>query len=151
MAVDTPTPIRHRSRVGSLLDPPLVLVIAALVLYAPLAAFAFAPACAALARRRNRDSETWFLLGATAGPLALLWLSCLESRPRPNQAELLAARRRRTPPERIPTGEARASGRCLLCGRTNVDRHRCSPEEVEDRVQRRWTVRVGGQRIIGPF
>jgi hypothetical protein len=27
--------------------------------------------------------------------------------------------------------------------------HLCRPEVVEDRIQRRWTVRVGGQRIIG--
>jgi hypothetical protein len=138
-------------RMGPLLDPPLVLLVAALVFYAPLAAFVFAPACAALARRRNRDSETWFLLGATAGPLALLWLSFLGARPRPNQAEILAARRRRTPPDRIPSGEAHASARCLLCDRPAGDGHRCRPEEVEDRIQRRWTVRVGGQRIIGPF
>lgn len=136
---------------GPLLDPPGVILLAALVLYGGLATLVFAPACAALARRRNRDSETWFLLGATAGPLALLWIAALGARPRPNQAELLDARRRRTPPERIPTGRAAESPQCLLCGQPNVDDHRCRPEEVEDRVQRRWTVRVGGQRIIGPF
>jgi hypothetical protein len=136
---------------GPLLDPPGIVLLAALVLYGGLATLVFAPACAALARGRNRDSETWFLLGATAGPVALLWIAALGARPRPNQAELLASRRRRTPPERIPTGEPQASGRCQLCGAPLVDGHRCRPEEVEDRVQRRWTVRVGGQRIIGPF
>jgi hypothetical protein len=136
---------------GPLLDPPWVLLLAAIVLYAPVALFVFAPACAALARRRNRDSETWFLLGGIAGPLALLWIAALGARPRPNQPELLAARRQRTPPERIPSGPAARSARCLLCGRPSPEGHRCRPEEVEDRVQRRWTVRVGGQRIIGPF
>lgn len=134
-----------------LLDPPLVIVIAALVLYAPIALFVFAPAAAALARRRRRDSETWFLLGATAGPLALAWIAALPDRERPNSAELLEARRRRTPPDRIPSGSGRASARCLLCGRPATESHRCRPEEVEDRIQRRWTVRVGGQRIIGPL
>jgi hypothetical protein len=128
-----------------------IILVAALVLYAPVAAFVFAPACAALARRRNRDSETWFLLGATGGPLALLWIAALPSRARPNRAELLAARRRRTPAERIPTGTAVASARCLLCGQPAAEGHACRPEQVEDRIQRRWTVRVGGQRIIGPF
>jgi len=136
---------------GPLLDPPGIILLAALVLYGALAALVFAPACAALARRRNRDSETWFLLGATGGPIALMWIAALGTRLRPNSAELLAARRRRTPTERIPSGTARESARCLLCDRPAGDRHRCRPEEVEDRIQRRWTVRVGGQRIIGPL
>lgn len=140
----------HAARVG-LLDQPVVVFIAALVLYAPIAALVFAPACAALARRRNRDSETWFLIGATAGPLGLLWIAALPGRKRPNSAELLVARRRRTPPDRIPSVTGRESARCLLCGRPGGADHRCRPEEVEDRIQRRWTVRVGGQRIIGPL
>jgi hypothetical protein len=143
--IDWPMPIRHRCPV----DPMLVLV--AVAFYTPVALFVFAPACAALARRRNRDSETWFLLGGLAGPVALLWIVALGARPRPNQAELLATRRQRTPPERIPSGRAVTHARCLLCGQPNADGHRCRPEEVEDRVQRRWTVRVGGQRIIGPL
>ena len=136
---------------GPLLDPPGIILLAALVLYGGLATLVFAPACAALARRRNRDSETWFLLGATGGPIALLWIAALGSRARPNSAELLATRRRRTPPARIPSGTARESTRCLLCGKPAGEGHRCRPEEVEDRIQRRWTVRVGGQRIIGPL
>jgi hypothetical protein len=150
MAIDSRTPPDHAQRVD-LPDPPFVILIAALVFYAPIAALVFAPVCAALARRRNRDSETWFLIGATAGPLGLLWIAALPSRERPNRAELLAARRRRTPPERIPSGTARDPARCLLCGRPAGDGHSCRPEEVEDRIQRRWTVRVGGQRIIGPL
>jgi hypothetical protein len=121
-----------------------------LFFYAPIALLVFAPACAALARARNRDSETWLLLGAFGGPLALAWIAASPARPRPNDAGVLQARRRRTPAERIPTGTAVASGRCLLCGSPLADGHACQPEAVGDRIQRRWTVRVGGQRIIGP-
>jgi hypothetical protein len=128
-----------------------MLVAALLFFYTPIALFVFAPACAAAARRRNRDSETWFLIGGLGGPLALLWIAALPRRERPNRAEVLEARRRRTPPERIPTGRALESPRCLLCGQPNSEGHVCRPEQVEDRIQRRWTVRVGGQRIIGPF
>lgn len=127
------------------------LFLLGLFFYAPVALLVFAPATAALARRRNRDAETWLLLGAVGGPLALAWIALLPARGRPNRAESLAARRRRTPPERIPSGPALASGRCLLCNRPLVEGHACKPEEVEDRIQRRWTVRVGGQRIIGPL
>jgi hypothetical protein len=130
------------------MDP--MLAVAALFFYAPLALLVCAPACAALARRRNRDAETWLLLGAVGGPLALLWIAALPERPRPNQADALLARRRPTPAQRIPTGRAMAPGRCLLCDGLLGEGHRCSPEAVEDRIQRRWTVRVGGQRIIGP-
>lgn len=127
-------------------------LVAALTGYAPIALLFFAPACALLARRRNRDAETWLLLGAVAGPLALAWVALLTSRARPNAADALLARRQRTPPERIPSALEPASlGHCLLCGRRLAEGHACRPEEVEDRVQRRWTVRVGGQRIIGPL
>lgn len=128
-----------------------IFLLLALGGYAPIALFLFAPGCGMLARRRNRDSETWVLLGAAMGPIALAWLSLLSTRPRPNDAEALAARRRRTPPERIPTGPAVASTRCMLCLRPMHEGHRCQPEAVEDRIQQRWTVRVGGQRILGPL
>jgi hypothetical protein len=110
----------------------------------------FAPACAALARARNRDAETWLLLGAVGGPVALAWIAASARRPRPNDADSLQVRRRRTPPERIPKGPPVSSGKCLLCGSPLRDGHACQPEAVEDRIQRRWTVRIGGQRIIGP-
>jgi hypothetical protein len=119
--------------------------------YTPIALFAFAPACAVLARRRNRDAETWLLLGAMGGPIALMWITLLGARPRPNQVDSLEARRRRTPPARIPTGKPVSSARCLLCDAPLMPDHACRPEAVEDRIQRRWTVRVGGQRIIGPL
>ncbi|HYM51950.1 MAG TPA: hypothetical protein VEW45_00525 [Candidatus Dormibacteraeota bacterium] len=118
--------------------------------YTPIALFAFAPACAVLARRRNRDAETWLLLGAIGGPIALLWVTRLRPRPRHNAVDALEARRRRTPRDRIPTSTAIASGRCLLCDAPLLPDHACRPEAVEDRIQRRWTVRIGGQRIIGP-
>jgi hypothetical protein len=127
------------------------VVILALFFYAPVAVLAFAPACGALARARNRDVEAWFLLGALGGPVALAWIAASPARPRPNDADLLQARRRRTPLERIPTGAAIAPRRCLLCNVRLADGHACQPEAVEDRIQRRWTVRVGGQRIIGPL
>jgi hypothetical protein len=126
------------------------LLVLGLFLYTPLALLLFAPTCAALARARNRDAETWLLLGAVGGPVALAWIAASPARPRPNGADTLQARRRRTPPERIPTGTAVSSGRCLLCGSLLREDHACQPEAVEDRIQRRWTVRVGGQRIIGP-
>jgi hypothetical protein len=126
------------------------LLVLGLFFYAPIALLVFAPACAALARRRNRDAETWLLLGAVGGPLALAWIAASPSRPRPNDADAAQARRRRTPPERIPSGAAVSTGRCLLCGGPLTENHACQPEAVEDRIQRRWTVRVGGQRIIGP-
>ena len=128
---------------------PLLLLLG-LFFYAPVALLVFAPASAALARRRNRDAETWLLLGGMGGPLALAWIAVLPARRRPNEASALAARRVRTPPERIPSGRALAAPRCLLCGALLSDGHRCRPEQVEDRIQRRWTVRIGGQRIIGP-
>jgi hypothetical protein len=118
--------------------------------YPPIALFVFAPACAVLARRRNRDAETWLLLGAIGSPIALLWIALLGPRPRPNRGDDLESRRRRTPADRIPTGTPIASGRCLLCDAPLMPDHACRPEAVEDRIQRRWTVRVGGQRIIGP-
>jgi hypothetical protein len=118
--------------------------------YAPIALFVFAPACAILGRRRNRDAETWLLLGAVGGPVALLWLSRLPARPRSNAVDRLESSRRRTPASRIPTGTPIDSGRCLLCDAPLTPDHTCRPEAVEDRIQRRWTVRVGGQRIIGP-
>jgi hypothetical protein len=126
------------------------LVVLGLFLYAPVALLVFAPACATLARRRNRDAETWLLLGAVGGPVALAWIAALPRRPRPNDADAMGARRRRTTAQRIPTGVPVASGRCLLCGAPLRAGHICQPEAVEDRIQRRWTVRVGGQRIIGP-
>jgi len=119
--------------------------------YAPVGLLVLAPACATLARRRNRDAETWLLLGAVGGPIALVWILLLGARARPNEAGLLLARRQRTPAWRIPSGPAVDSGRCLLCHRRLEPGHHCQPEAVEDRIQRRWTVRVGGQRIIGPL
>ncbi|HLE88517.1 MAG TPA: hypothetical protein VI733_00515 [Candidatus Limnocylindria bacterium] len=126
-------------------------LVLALFGYAPIALLVFAPACAVLARRRNRDTETWFLLGAVGGPLAALWISRLPARPRPHGADTLLARRRRTPASRIPEGPAVPSDTCLLCRAPLAPGHHCQPEAVEDRIQRRWTVRVGGQRIIGPL
>lgn len=127
------------------------LAVLGFFFYTPLAVLIFAPASAALARRRNRDAETWLLLGAVGGPLALAWIATLPARPRSNDADALAARRRRTPQHRIPSGEAIASARCLQCNQRLLDGHFCRPEQVEDRIQRRWTVRVGGLRIIGPL
>ncbi|HEX6139173.1 MAG TPA: hypothetical protein VF013_01765 [Candidatus Limnocylindria bacterium] len=128
------------------------IIVATLVGYTPIALLFFAPACGLLARRRNRDAETWLLLGAVAGPIALAWIALLPARMRPNAAEALLARRQRTPPSRIPSAaQPSRLGHCLLCGRALADGHACRPEEVEDRIQRRWTVRVGGQRIIGPL
>jgi len=118
--------------------------------YAPIALLIFAPACAGLALRRNRDAETWLLLGAVGGPIALAWILLLHGRARPNEAGALLARRQRVPARHIPRGPAMASARCLLCDRLLTPAHRCRPEEVEDRIQRRWTVRIGGQRVIGP-
>jgi len=119
--------------------------------YAPIGLLVFAPACAILARRRNRDAETWLLLGAVGGPLAVAWIGLLAARPRPNSSDSLLGRRQRTPPDRIAAaGRAVAFGRCLLCNRPLLEGHACQPEEVEDRIQRRWTVRVGGLRIISP-
>jgi len=131
------------------MDWPLI-VLSLLGVYTPFGLLLFAPACARMARRRNRDAETWLLLGGIGGPIALAWIAMLPARPRPNSAELLEARRRRTPASRIPTGPAVADGRCLLCKQPLRPDHHCQPEAVEDRIQRRWTVRVGGQRIIGP-
>jgi len=126
-------------------------LVLALFGYAPIALLVFAPACAMLARRRNRDTETWLLLGASGGPIALAWILFLPPRPRPNQAATLLARRQRTPAQRIPLTAPVAWGRCMLCQRPlRASFHSCVPEEVEDRVQRRWTVRVGGQRVLGP-
>ena len=126
------------------------LLLLGLFFYAPVALLAFAPACAALARRRHRDAETWLLLGAVGGPVALAWIAAQPARPRPNRPEELSARRRRTPVGRIPTGQPISTGRCLLCGSPLSEGHVCQPDAVEDRIQRRWTVRIGGQRIIGP-
>lgn len=118
--------------------------------YTPIALFVFAPMCAVLARRRNRDAETWLLLGGAFGPLAVAWVAFLPHRPRWNDAERVEYSRRRTPATRIPIGRAVPATRCQLCGWPQADGHRCRPEVVEDRIQRRWTVRVGGQRIL-PF
>jgi hypothetical protein len=118
--------------------------------YAPIALLVFAPLCAHLARRRNRDAETWLLLGGLFGPLATAWIGLLPSRPRWNAADRMELSRRRTPARRIPSMNARPGIRCLLCGALQLPGHRCRPEVVEDRVTRRWTVRVGGQRILGP-
>lgn len=118
--------------------------------YAPIALLVFAPFCAQLARRRNRDAETWLLLGGFFGPLAVAWIGLLPSRPRLNAADRMELSRRRTPANRIPNVGARPGITCLLCGELQSPRHRCRPEVVEDRVTRRWTVRVGGQRILGP-
>ncbi len=109
-------------------------LVLGLFLYTPLALLVFAPACAALARARNRDAETWLLLGAVGGPVALAWIAASARRPRPNDADSLQV----------------STGKCLLCGSPLRDGHACQPEAVEDRIQRRWTVRIGGQRIIGP-
>jgi hypothetical protein len=124
--------------------------LALLVGYAPLALLVFAPICAALARRRNRDAETWLLLGGAFGPLAAAWIALLPARPRRNDAERAELTRRRTPAHRIPTAVARPAPTCQLCGQAQALGHLCRPEVVEDRVQGRWTVRVGGQRILGP-
>jgi hypothetical protein len=118
--------------------------------YTPIALLVFAPICAALARRRNRDAETWLLLGGAFGPLAAAWVALLPARPRWNDAERAERGRRRTPAHRIPTGAARPALICQLCGQPQALGHLCRPEVVEDRVQGRWTVRVGGQRILGP-
>jgi hypothetical protein len=56
-----------------------------------------------------------------------------------------------TPAGRIPTGPGRRATTCAMCGWPLRDQHNCRPEVVEDRIQRRWTVRVGGQRILGGF
>jgi hypothetical protein len=117
--------------------------------YAPIALLVFAPACGLLARRRHRDSETWLLLGGALGPLALAWIAALPARPRLNDAELREGTRHRTPASRIPATVARPLSSCQLCGMFLAPVHLCRPEVVEDRIQRRWTVRVGGQRIIG--
>jgi len=127
------------------------IVVFLFVGYTPIALLVFAPACGFLARRRRRDSETWLLLGGAFGPLALAWLAALPARPRLNDAALREGSRQRTPPQRIPAGVARRSSSCQLCGMHLMAGHRCRPEVVEDRIQRRWTVRVGGQRIIGGF
>jgi hypothetical protein len=129
----------------------LDFAVPALFVYVPLAWLVCAPACGVLARRRNRDAETWLLLGMVGGPLAVAWILLLPARSRPNEASALLARRHRTPAGRIPHGLAVASGRCLLCRRQLTPGHHCRPDEVEDLIQRRWTVRVGGQRIIGPL
>ncbi|MDH4335288.1 MAG: hypothetical protein OEW24_08560 [Chloroflexota bacterium] len=126
-------------------------LVLALFGFAPFGLLVFGPACAVLARRRNRDVETWFLLGAVGGPIALAWVMLLPGLSRSHQSEALNARRHRTPAERIPGGVAIPGKRCLLCHRPLAAGHACRPEEVEDRIQRRWTVRVGGQRIIGPL
>jgi hypothetical protein len=131
------------------MDWPLIALLS-LGMYTPFGLLLFAPASARLARRRNRDAETWLLLGGLGGPIALAWIALLPASPRPNDAELLESRRRRTPANRIPPGPALSDGRCLLCKQVLHPDHRCQPEAVEDRIQRRWTVRIGGQRIIGP-
>jgi len=127
------------------------LLFGLLLGYAPISLLTFAPACGVLARRRNRDSETWVLLGAALGPLALAWIALLPARPRTNSAEAMQASRRLTPARRVPRGVALAATRCALCGWRLSEGHLCRPEVVEDRIQRRWTVRVGGQRILGGF
>jgi hypothetical protein len=119
--------------------------------YAPIALLVFAPMSATLARRRNRDAETWLLLGGALGPVALAWIALLPGRPRRDDAERSDRSRRRTPAHRIPHGSARLAALCQLCGEPQAEGHRCRPEVVEDRIQRRWTVRVGGQRILGGF
>jgi hypothetical protein len=119
--------------------------------YTPIALLLFAPISAWLARRRNRDVETWFLLGGAFGPVSLAWIALLPSRPRWGDAERSERSRRRTPEHRIPRGTARMAALCQLCGELQTDGHRCRPEVVEDRIQRRWTVRIGGQRILGGF
>jgi hypothetical protein len=122
-----------------------------LVGYAPIALLGFAPTCAVLASRRNRDAETWLLLGGAFGPLAVAWIALLPTRPRHNEAERAERNRRRTPGHRIPSGIARQAPTCQLCGQALLIGHACRPEVVEDRIKGRWTVRVGGQRIIGPL
>jgi hypothetical protein len=122
----------------------------ALTMYAPLALLVFAPLSAVLARRRWRDAETWLLLGAVFGPFAVAWIAALPARPRRNDAEQAGLGRRRTPLQRIPTLSARRPLTCPLCGQLQLSGHFCRPEAVEDRISGRWTVRVGGQRIIGP-
>jgi hypothetical protein len=117
--------------------------------YTPIALFVFAPMAATLARRRNRDVETWLLLGGAFGPLAVAWIALLAPRARHNDAERRALTRRRTPAHRVPTGAAARAVICPLCGEPQVAQHLCRAEVVEDRIQRRWTVRVGGQRILG--
>jgi hypothetical protein len=119
--------------------------------YTPIALLVFAPISAWLAGRRNRDAETWFLLGGAFGPLGLAWIALLPPRPRWADAERSERSRRRTPAHRIPRGTARMAALCQLCGAAQTNGHNCRPEVVEDRIQRRWTVRVGGQRIIGGF
>ena len=120
-----------------------------LLIWSPIGLLVFSPLCAFLARRKHRDSETWFLLGFAAGPIALSWILTLPPRPRSNDATQLTVRRQRTPAARIPTAAAVPWRRCLLCGQPLLELHHCSPELVEDRIQGRWTVRVGGQRILG--
>jgi membrane protein required for beta-lactamase induction len=119
--------------------------------YTPIALLVFAPISAQLARRRHRDADTWFLLGGAFGPVAMAWIALLPARPRWADAERSDRSRRRTPAHRIPRGTARLAAVCQLCGEPQADGHRCRPEVVEDRIQRRWTVRVGGQRILGGF
>jgi hypothetical protein len=69
----TPADISLTAYAGSITVRPMepIIVLAALVLYAPIAAFIFAPACAALAKRRHRHSETTAEhRGAASGPTA---------------------------------------------------------------------------------
>lgn len=120
-----------------------------LLIWSPIGLLFFSPLCGFLARGKHRDSETWFLLGFAAGPVALAWILAVGARPRPNDATQLTTRRRRTPAARIPTAPPVPWRRCLLCGQALLELHHCSPEVVEDRIQGRWTVRVGGQRILG--
>jgi hypothetical protein len=131
------------------MDPPTWLIL--LGGYTPIALLLFAPMAAWLARRRNRDAETWLLLGGAFGPFAVAWIALLSARPRRNDAERMERLRQRTPAHRIPHGTARPAVLCQLCGEPQAEGHRCRPEAVEDRVQRRWTVRVGGQRILDGF
>jgi hypothetical protein len=120
-----------------------------LFISSPFGLLLFSPLCALFARRKHRDSETWFLLGFVAGPIALAWILAVRALPRQNDAAVLTARRRRTPAARIPTVPPVPWRHCLLCGQPLPEVHHCSPELVEDRIQGRWTVRVGGQRILG--
>jgi hypothetical protein len=130
-------------------DLPIWLI--ALGSYTPIGLLVFAPMAAMLARRRNCDAETWLLLGGAFGPVALAWIALLSTRPRWSDAERSDRSRTRTPLHRIPRGPARLAMRCDLCGERQAEEHRCRPEVVEDRILGRWTVRVGGQRILGPF
>jgi hypothetical protein len=119
--------------------------------YTPIALLVFAPMSAMLARQRNRDTETWLLLGGAFGPVAVAWVALLPARPRRNDAERGERARHRTPMHRIPHGTARLAAVCPLCGEAQAEGHLCRPEVVEDRIQRRWTVRIGGQRVLGGF